>query len=176
MQTVWTYEALTCAVESKMQAFADMARKLPSKPAALDGERAAFLSQALGVRIIWDEITREVRREEDALRLEAIVEVMREDFCTHASMGSAAEQGWKEERAWSDVELAATVRKLKELIPQAWREICDVETAGGDIAELNALALELVHLTGMYPGVELLDVLELHQEVCSARRKELGLI
>ena len=175
MDKVWTYEELTRVAEEKMRAFASMLDIVPRNPATLNGERVAFFSKALGVRSLWKELTRGVRREADVERLEAIIDTMRKAIYTYIPEGTPAERGWKEEREWTDDEIAATVAKLKEVIPDVWWEIAAVEKAGGSIRNMDALTVELGNIAILYPGVDLLDVNRLHKKVDMIRRKEIGL-
>ena len=174
MDKVWTYEELTRAVEKKMLAFASMLDVLPPDPAKLDSQWVAFFSQALGAQFVWRELTRGVWREADAERLEAIIDTMRKAIYTYIPEGTPVERGWKEKREWTDEEVAATVAKLKEIVPAVWWEIAAVEKAGGSIRDMDALTLELAKIVGLYPGVDLLDANRLHNKVDKARRKELG--
>ena len=174
MDKVWTYEELTRAVEKKMLAFASMLDVVPPNRATLNGERVAFFSQALGAQFVWRDLTRGVWREADAERLETIIDTMRKAIFTYIPEGTPAERGWKEEREWTDEEVAATTAKLKEIVPAVWWEIAAVEKAGGSIRDMDALTIELGNIAILHPGVDLLDVNRLHNKVDKARRKELG--
>ena len=175
MDKVWTYEELTRAVEKKMLAFASMLDVVPPNRATLNGERVAFFSQALGAQFVWRELTRGVWREADAERLEAIIDTMRKAIYTYIPEGTPAERGWKEDREWTDEEIAATVAKLKEKIPAVWWEIAAVEKAGGDIDGMDALTIELGNIAILYPDVDFHDINRLHGIVDMMRRRELGL-
>ena len=175
MDKVWTYEELTRVAEEKMRAFASMLDIIPRNPATLNRERVAFFSKALGVRSLWKELTRGVRREADAERLEAIIDTMRKAIYTYIPEGTPADRGWKEDREWTDEEIAATVAKLKEKIPAVWGEIAAVEKAGGDIDGMDALTIELGNIAILYPDVDFHDVNRLHGIVDMMRRRELGL-
>ena len=126
------------------------------------------------MRILWNEFAHRIQRETDAARLEAIIDTMRKAIFTYIPEGTPAERGWKEEREWTDEEVAATTAKLKEIVPAVWWEIAAVEKAGGSIRDMDALTLELAKIVGLYPGVDLLDANTLHNKVDKARRKELG--
>ena len=174
MDKVWTYEELTWTVEDKLLASASMLDVVPPNPATLDDQRVAFFLRAVGVQILWNALTRGVQREADATRLKAIIDAMRKEICTYIPEGTPVERGWQEEREWTDEEVAATVAKLKEIVPAVWREIAAVEKAGGSIRDMDALTIELGNIAILHPGVDFHDVNRLHNKVDKARRKELG--
>ena len=158
-----------------MRAYASILDIVPRNRAKLHGERVAFFSQALGAQFVWRELTRGVWREADAERLEAIIDTMRKKIYTYIPEGTPAERGWKEDREWTDEEIAATVAKLKEKIPAVWWEIAAVEKAGGDLNGLDALTVELGNIAMLYPGVDFHDINRLRGKVDMFRRRELGL-
>lgn len=126
------------------------------------------------MRILWNEFTHRIQRETDAARLEAIIDTMRKAIFTYIPEGTPAERGWKEEREWTDEKVAATVAKLKEIIPAVWWEISAVEKAGSSIDGMDALTVEQGNIAMLHPGVDFHDVNRLHNKVDKACRKELG--
>lgn len=80
-----------------------------------------------------------------------------------------------ERRKWSDEDVAEMVAHIKEVIPQYWIELEELERTTGDLTDAAAANMELGVMLKAHPTILFGDVVVLLERVRMARRAALGL-